>query len=92
MDEQDETVKEVDIANLPSGMPPDEPADLFEWLWRTREYEAEIFIRAYRSKHWVNVSLKESTPQEWAAFMSRALQTGILPVRVKRPSEIKEEG
>ncbi|TXI10938.1 MAG: hypothetical protein E6Q68_07225 [Polynucleobacter sp.] len=81
--------RELDMACLPIGMPPENPEDLFEWLWRLREYEDCIFIRVYRNKEWMNVSLKEAKPQEWAAFTSRALEKGMLPVRVKRDSELK---
>lgn len=44
-----------------------------------------------RNGHWQNASLKESTPQEWAAFMTRALEKGMLPVRIKRESEMTKD-
>lgn len=72
-------------------MPPEDPSNLFEWMWRTREYEEEIFIRVKRNGHWQNSSLKEATPQEWAAFMARALESGMLPVRIKRESEMTKD-
>ena len=81
----------IDLANLPTGLPSEDPVNLFEWMWRTREYEEEIFIRVYRNGRWDNVSLKEATPQEWAAFMTRALERGMLPVRIPRESEMTKD-
>ena len=75
------------MATLPPGPPPDEPENLFEWLWRLRQYEADIFFRGIREGKGTSVSLKDATPQEWAAFVEGALERGMLPMRVVRDPE-----
>jgi hypothetical protein len=74
--------------------PPDEPTNLFEWLWRLKRYEKGIFVRQKVEEGgdftWVNLNLAELDPKTWAEYVARWLEEGRLPVRVKEPEEIGE--
>ena len=68
-------------------LPPDEPANLVEWLWRVKQYEGSIYVRELINDHWQTIALGCLPPKEWAAQVSRMLEAGILPTRLR----VKEE-
>lgn len=86
--DQEKKAAQEDTIDQKREMPSDDPQNLFEWLWRLREYEDGIYIRVQRGEQWTNSSLEEATPKEWATFVAKALDKGMLPVRVKRDSEL----
>jgi len=71
--------------------PPDEPTTLEEWLWRLKQHENQIFVRAQdKDGKWGALNLNEITPKEWGEFVAKWLTEGHLPVRVRTDEEIKE--
>lgn len=71
--------------------PPEEPTTLEEWLWRLKQYENQIFVRAQdKDGKWDALNLNEITPKEWGTFVAGWLTDGRLPVRVRTDEEIAE--
>ena len=62
--------------------PPEEPANLYEWLWRLKTYESSIYVRVQVDGHWKPIALADCNPEQWAVHMATWLQEGAVPVRV----------
>jgi hypothetical protein len=67
---------------------PDDPENLFEWLWRLKRHEDRIFVRAQDSEgKWGNASLATLGPKKWAEYVSGWLEKGSLPVYIREGIE-----
>lgn len=71
--------------------PPDNPTNLFEWLWRLKHYEDGIFIRHQVNGKWDSVSLSSLDSKSWAKRVAEWLEDGSLPVRVREEEELSHE-
>lgn len=78
--------RRYDVDNDSDG-PPDLPQTLIELLWYCRYYERDIFVRAKRDDGWGNVALGDLEPFDWAETITRFVEKGIIPVRVRRETE-----
>ena len=67
--------------------PPNEPANLAEWLWYVKRYEDGIFVREFIEGCWENLPLSALSPERWARHVAEWLDEGHLPVRILEESE-----
>ena len=64
--------------------PPENPQNLYEWLWRLKHNEKGIFVREQIDGVWDAGALSDLPPDKWAYHVSRWICEGILPARVRK--------
>jgi len=78
---------EEEMSEKKTQMPPDEPANLAEWLWRVKQHGDTIFVRELVRGHWETVALGSLEPREWAAQVARMFEARIVPTRIREKGE-----
>ena len=69
-------------------LPPDEPVNIAEWLWRVKQYVGSIYVRELVNGYWKTVALNSLSPEKWAAQVARMLEARILPTRLRHEEEM----
>lgn len=67
--------------------PPESPEDFFEWLWRVKEFEHDIYVMDEIDGERRPVALSSLPPRRWAFWVATWWENSMVPIRIMQDAE-----